>query len=72
MIEVEAVIPKKFCTSCQCMRPQNEGQIKKTTASRWICNVCVARKSASVYSSKGKDKHDYKRNVAGFATRDYE
>lgn len=44
---------QRFCTGCQCLRDASTGQTKhfRTTA-RWLCQLCVDRKSESIYKNR--------------------
>jgi hypothetical protein len=44
---------KRFCTSCQTMRPAEYGKmIKAGKINRWKCTVCMERRSRAPYAKK--------------------
>jgi molybdenum cofactor biosynthesis enzyme MoaA len=44
---------KKFCAGCQKWRLLSEGQtVVRNKRNRWICNVCLARKNDSPYTTR--------------------
>jgi ribosomal protein L37AE/L43A len=48
---------KKYCTGCQTLRSQTEGEkVKRGKATRWICNFCKAKTNKSIYASKTRNK----------------
>jgi hypothetical protein len=55
---VEATIAnKRFCTSCQIMRPADYGKMIKTgKINRWKCTGCFDRISTPRYSTKSRSK----------------
>ena len=54
---------RRFCTSCQCDREEATGEYKKHSKTRrWVCRLCIERKSPSIYRNLSEDKHDTKRN----------
>jgi len=60
---MDPVIKKRFCTSCQFDRDASTGEYKAYTKTRrWVCRLCIERKSPSLYRNLSEDKHDTKRN----------
>lgn len=51
-----AITGKKFCSSCQSMRPANAGQMIGTKVRRWKCALCLNKASLQKY--KRKEKND--------------
>jgi hypothetical protein len=46
----EAIIPRRFCTSCQAHREEATGVYKiHSKTKRWVCRLCIERKSPSIY-----------------------
>jgi hypothetical protein len=47
---------KKFCQSCQMMKPIEEVKLVKTVHNkrRWKCLSCIGKTSTKVYSSEKK------------------
>jgi len=43
----------RYCTSCQCDRQTEGGEYRKLNkTARWLCRLCVQRKSVSLYKSQ--------------------
>jgi len=50
---------KRFCTSCQIMRPAEYGKMIKTgKITRWQCTACLEKKSRAPYARKNKGEGD--------------
>ena len=48
---------KRFCTSCQLMRPAEYGKmITSGKINRWKCTACIERISVAKYAKKPKAK----------------
>jgi hypothetical protein len=46
---------KRYCTSCQVMRPSDYGKmIKAGKINRWKCTACFERINIPRYKGKGK------------------
>lgn len=45
---------KRFCSSCQLMKPALLGKMVEGKVNRWQCGDCTARRSARKYKSKEK------------------
>jgi hypothetical protein len=44
------VIRYRFCTSCQATREEATGEMKQLNKTkRWVCRLCLDRKSVSIY-----------------------
>jgi hypothetical protein len=48
---------KRFCTSCQTMRPTEYGKMVLTgKINRWKCTACIERISVAKYAKQTKPK----------------
>jgi hypothetical protein len=45
---------KRFCSSCQSMKPALLGKMVEGKVNRWQCGDCTARRSVKKYKSKEK------------------
>lgn len=52
MENMQAMVDKKWCVSCQTSRPSVDFKLVKVkTTSRWKCGVCLNREAATKYGS---------------------
>lgn len=51
------LLGKRFCSSCQSMRPIDEGEIIGNKVKRWKCSLCLNKASIRKYQSV-KTKED--------------
>jgi hypothetical protein len=49
---------KRFCTSCQTMRPAEYGKMLIGKVNRWQCTACTERRSRAPYAKKNKGEGD--------------
>ena len=51
--KIESGTGKRFCTSCQLMRPVEYGKmITRNKINRWQCTACTERKSKAPYAKQ--------------------
>ena len=53
----DRILQKKFCSSCQNMKPIETGKFVSTAnkrVKRWKCGDCLARQSSRIYQAKEK------------------
>ena len=51
------MIEKRYCTSCQVMRPTDYGKMIKTgKTTRWKCTACFERINIPRYARKVQEK----------------
>jgi hypothetical protein len=43
---------KRFCTSCQTMRPAEYGKMLMGKINRWQCTDCIEKRSKPLYAKK--------------------
>ena len=52
----------RFCTSCQCNRDMEGGVFRRSKRSgRWICSLCLAHKTESIYKNTSGRAADVQR-----------
>jgi hypothetical protein len=55
--KIESGTGKRFCTSCQLMRPNEYGKmITSGKITRWKCTACIERISIAKYAKQIKAK----------------
>jgi hypothetical protein len=53
---------QRFCTSCQAMRDIDGGELRRCRGTaRWMCELCVKKKSESIYKNKSGKPCDVRR-----------
>jgi hypothetical protein len=60
----------KFCTSCQAMRSLEGGVVRQTRGvPRWICQLCLEKKSPSIYRNQSGTPANVAKIMAGLYAR---
>ena len=57
--KIEGGTGKRFCTSCQLMKPAEYGKMVLTgKINRWQCTTCSEKRSRPPYAKKKKEESD--------------
>lgn len=49
------ILGKRFCSSCQTMRPIDGGEMVGNKTRRWKCGVCLNREAIRKYQGKKQE-----------------
>ena len=52
------LLGKRFCSSCQAMKPIDDGEMVGTKVRRWKCSVCIHRQSVRKYQKEKAHDED--------------